>query len=362
MACFDALLIRLDAIDERLDARRTKAAAGQLDLFGGKGVKCGDGWIRPDYDCHKSEGAATGPSWKPQIDQLGAAAELVLRKYQDRLAGYYTKVSELEVAHTKATGDLIAAEGPGKRLKAKKRLRDVTDMVRDNEYELIGVMEEIMNDMKKSNLGERELLVLPQKVNFSDWGSATGEPKGHLRNFARMFNGKGLKEHNGVQGVFRVSPAEDGARPYNRLGHVVTVKNIESLMFHELMHTVEHQRPWMAEFARDWASSRAYDESSPQMPANLKGYSVGTPKGKPLYQLGAITGNSQFRPEEGAWVDDYVTPYMGKYYSKPVSAPASTEVWTTAAEHFNHPLTMAKFYKKHPDIFKLMVGLSQSTD
>lgn len=62
MASLDTLLLRLDAIDERLDARRKKAAAGQLDLFGGgEGVKCGDGWINPNFTCHKGKGSAAAP-------------------------------------------------------------------------------------------------------------------------------------------------------------------------------------------------------------------------------------------------------------------------------------------------------------
>ena len=55
-----AVLIRLDALEERLDAKR-KAAPGQLDLFGsgagpGGGEKCGNSWIDPNKTCRIGQG------------------------------------------------------------------------------------------------------------------------------------------------------------------------------------------------------------------------------------------------------------------------------------------------------------------
>lgn len=357
-----ALLIRLDALDERLDARRKKEAEGQLGLFSQKGEPCGNSWIPRDKTCHKDVVPMVEPAFKAKIRELEAAANPILQKYKAKLDGYYESVSRLEVMHTKATDELLSAEGPSKRIKAKKRLINATDLARENEYKLIAVMENIMNDMNKTSLSERDLMIIPQTINFADWGAASGEPKGHVKDFARMFNGRGLGTHNGIQGVYQVSPQTEGNRAYNKYGYVVTTRGVNAIMFHELMHSVEHQRPWMAEFARNWAASKAIDESSDKMPANLKGYNVGIVNNKPMYQLGAITGDSSYRTEEVAWVDDYVNPYMGKYYPKPPNIPASTEVWTIAAEHFTHPMMMAKFFKKHPDLFRIMVGLSQTSD
>lgn len=59
------LLMRLDALEHRLDARRkAKVAEGQLDLFGsgpGTGQPCGRGWISRDKNCRIGEGNASGP-------------------------------------------------------------------------------------------------------------------------------------------------------------------------------------------------------------------------------------------------------------------------------------------------------------
>lgn len=63
------LSMRLDAVEERLDARRkAKPAPGQLGLFTeeGNGVKCGDGWINRDFECHKGNGGQESEQDKPQ--------------------------------------------------------------------------------------------------------------------------------------------------------------------------------------------------------------------------------------------------------------------------------------------------------
>lgn len=62
--------------DRRLDAKRIKNAEGQLDLLGdGKGIKCGDGWIRPDYDCSKGKGPASGAAARAKTDKPRVAAD-----------------------------------------------------------------------------------------------------------------------------------------------------------------------------------------------------------------------------------------------------------------------------------------------
>ena len=65
----DSFFARLDALEERFDARRRAEAPGQLGLdFSaaapasrkgpGGGEKCGQGWIDPKKKCHKGEGEA----------------------------------------------------------------------------------------------------------------------------------------------------------------------------------------------------------------------------------------------------------------------------------------------------------------
>lgn len=103
----DALLIRLDAIDERLDARRKpRSAPGQLGLFegqsSGKGVKCGDGWINSNFNCHKGEGAGAA--------RAGSSDELDTDNTETRMA-FVKAMRERSVARPGAsyTGNSLAS-------------------------------------------------------------------------------------------------------------------------------------------------------------------------------------------------------------------------------------------------------------
>lgn len=75
-----ALLVRLAAIEARLDARRRAEAAGQLSLNlaagtplankgSGNGEKCGGGWIDPKKTCRKGEGGGLPNPSAAVIDQ-----------------------------------------------------------------------------------------------------------------------------------------------------------------------------------------------------------------------------------------------------------------------------------------------------
>jgi hypothetical protein len=56
---FDSYDRRLDALEERLDARRAKESPGQMSLFGaGTGQPCGESFISKDKTCRKGAGAA----------------------------------------------------------------------------------------------------------------------------------------------------------------------------------------------------------------------------------------------------------------------------------------------------------------
>lgn len=98
------LQIRLDALEDRLDARRVKVSPGQLSLNltgggapGPGGEKCGAGWIDPRKTCRKGAGGAPAAAKPSRFQQLHqetlarkaaererAAAEQQARAAQDR--------------------------------------------------------------------------------------------------------------------------------------------------------------------------------------------------------------------------------------------------------------------------------------
>lgn len=51
----------------------------------------------------------------------------------------------------------------------------------------------------------------------------------------------------------------------------------------------------------------------------------------------------------------YIDPYMGKVYGR---GNPSTEIINVSIESFSNPESMSRLYRAHPELFKIIVGLS----
>ena len=112
----------------------------------------------------------------------------------------------------------------------------------------------------------------------------------------------------------------------------------------------------MVDAAREWAAGRADTLEQANKLLKLRGMESSTRLGKPLYRLADIIPGSGYPTHEVAWNDDYLNPYMGKYYDN----ANSTEVWTMAVEMFGEgPKGMRALFSKHPELFRMVVGLSR---
>jgi hypothetical protein len=178
--------------------------------------------------------------------------------------------------------------------------------------------------------------------------------------YARLFKGEGLKvsARSSVATHVRVIKQNAGEdRGYNMVAvgaiQIPVGERGKSVLFHEIAHTVEAQRPWLGAWARQWSRDRAFDSSHP----SVKNLAVDNMlEGKPRYKLNELIPYSGYQEGETAWVDSYLNPYMGKQYPK--GDTLSTEVWTLAVEHFSTPERMADLFRKHPDLFRAVVGFA----
>jgi hypothetical protein len=76
-----------------------------------------------------------------------------------------------------------------------------------------------------------------------------------------------------------------------------------------------------------------------------------------VFRLADIVSESNYANHEIAWSDDYLSPYMGKVYD----SGDATEVWTMAVETIaSGRAGMVRLHSKHPDLFRMLVGLSQT--
>jgi hypothetical protein len=180
--------------------------------------------------------------------------------------------------------------------------------------------------------------------------------KSTISDFYRMFNGRGLAGYrNGwaSPGTFYISDSRAYAHVAERYIVVNPVASLRgrTTVFHEIGHIQEFQHAGLPEALTEWRDSKAVEWIKDD---GKYAAAKGANNGKPIYRLSEITGNKVFKDSEMAHYDDYLNPYMGKVYND-----SASEVWSMAVEHFADSISMRKLWKKHPELFEMVVGMSQ---
>lgn len=103
-------------------------------------------------------------------------------------------------------------------------------------------------------------------------------------------------------------------------------------IFHEVAHHIEYSNPDIKKAAGDFIRMKA----SSQNPVKLK----------------ELTGNQNYRDDEVALPDKFISPYVGKIYQK-----GTTEVISMGVEHFADAKSLARLRKEDPDHFNFILGV-----
>ena len=302
---------------------------------------------------------------KPKVEltpakQLEAEGRELLNKAAPQLQANESIRRKARAVLKGRTDALVNATTPEAKAAAKAAYRRASSIVDRSEAKVEGAMGKVLEFMSETTMSKAEVKATLDRVNISGWGTSREVKKvlkQNMTDFIKMFNGSGFTATaNGHSWVKVVEPALDG-RGWNRMGHTVAARvGSRGNLFHELMHTVESQRPWMVDAAREWAAGRADTLEQANKLLKLRGMESSTRLGKPLYRLADIIPGSGYPTHEVAWNDDYLNPYMGKYYDN----ANSTEVWTMAVEMFGEgPKGMRALFSKHPELFRMVVGLSR---
>ncbi|WP_163836784.1 hypothetical protein [Spartinivicinus ruber] len=105
-------------------------------------------------------------------------------------------------------------------------------------------------------------------------------------------------------------------------------------LFHEMAHVLEND-PVTKATAQQFVESRR--EGPPQ-------------------SLMKMTGNSNYRPDEVAYPDSFINPYVGKYYRD-----GCTEVMSMGLEHFASSIKLYELFNQDPDMFDCLLGFLNNT-
>ena len=260
---------------------------------------------------------------------------------------------------------VAAATTQEDRLAAIKKYNQARKIQERANLKLKPAMQKIRQAMLKTDLTKAEQKSLLKNVAFEskDWGTTRtlkaqmNEHKEIASEFIQMFNGKGFDAYEGRLGAAKIQPSLFGRGSYNPNSRAVSVRlNSKENMFHELMHVVEMQRPQVFKEASAFRFKKAYTADSKMLDKDLRPKAIRIQDGKPAFKLRDISG-IDYGEGEIAYADDFQNVYMGKIYPE---GSGATEVLTMAAENFVSADRMSMLARKHPDLFQIMVGLSQT--
>jgi len=239
-------------------------------------------------------------------------------------------------------------------------------------------MEKVRQLMLKTDLSDIQVkqFVKDVKITNSFKTAEKKQLKGYLDEYIRMFNGNGfVKNKNGVPAISKIGKAQRGSCKFYEGSFTTDVGSLGTVnkgtTFHEITHAVEVANPKLNKWTTNWRNKKGFT-SETKIKANMNNknaYSVYGPSqqaGKPVYRLKDIT-KINYKNSEDALVNDYINPYMGKVYMKydfsrfGIDAVDPTEVLTMSVENFDSASHMTKLFRKHPDLFKLIVGMSRAS-
>lgn len=239
-------------------------------------------------------------------------------------------------------------------------------------------MEKVKQLMMKTNLSDIQVKQFVKEVNITTSFKASEKKqlKGYLDEYVRMFNGNGfVKSRNGVPAISKIGKAQRGSCKFHEGSLTTSVGSLGSVSkgvtFHEISHAVEVANPNINKWTTTWRNKKGFTDRKKILErlANKNAQSVYGPSqqaGKPVYRLKDIT-KINYKNVEDALVNDYLDPYMGKVYMKynfsrfGIEAVDPTEVLSMGVEHFDSASHMTKLFRQHPDLFKMIVGMSRAS-
>lgn len=99
-----------------------------------------------------------------------------------------------------------------------------------------------------------------------------------------------------------------------------------------------------------WHEMAHHLESDKMAFAAASGFLASRRESEKLYSLKGLTG-WRYRPDEKAFADHFINPYIGKVYDHP-----TTEVFAMGVQYLSDPYEAAVMAQKDPDMFKMITG------
>jgi len=325
------------------------------------------GLVKPAKEGSYAETLKMGQKVMSQHDERFKSYSSIIRRSHDIEASLREKLAKL--SEEGQTGKLK------ERMRIKRAIFELGSKRLRAEKGFAERMESLRGELLKTHLTDERIDNLLDRVQFVDKSKSKGvesETRSQMKEFVKMFNGKGLED---VADSKESLSIHKGLKRYNHdpsmraFAHIeagqVTSNGQKHILFHEIGHIVEAQRPWLQENAVQWRDKKAFtvrdvqdgkgDEWVKDVPYALR--KTGDDKEVPVFRLSEMPRlkRANYEPNEIAVVDTFLSPYIGKVYDGSI-----TEVVSSLIEHFSDATRMAHLYRSHPDLFTLGVGLTQT--
>lgn len=309
---------------------------------------------------------------KNTAEEFKEAGKVTMDKYRGRIQSILDNLSANKAEKREISKELDKAglsRGERKELE-KEHMRLSKESIKLG-AKLGEIMGEIREEMLVPTVPQYVIDKAISRVMVGGFGvNGDRQVLDNLKEFARMFNGRGLGDEPAVGGenkgirlttVSRTPEANPRAHANTKLGLVrLNEPNFQKTAFHEFAHIIESQNPSVLRYAESWRNGRAF--SAEQIPSERPGLAMASvPSGQSVVRLKEMAPNLNYGPNEVGMLDRYIDPYMGRYYPKTSSMPPSTEVISVGVQHFSSVNDMVRLYRSHPDLFEFVVGMATST-
>lgn len=272
---------------------------------------------------------------KPELDQIddllvGIEKDPNLKKLRKKLDTEYKKVlQEFEKDPSLASAyakDMNVADPRLVRWRKTKFDLEKTEAANEAKVErlMFGIKRRLLYEDAMSRTDADKLTSdISIATKISDQDAKTIENA--MIDAVRITNGKGAKSLKHIDQIRdRASANTDGT--IDAGGYIYP-----PILFHEFGHHVEYESDTIRQAAQEFVKKRA----------------TGEPK-----SLIELTGDSHYRPDEKAYPDKFIHPYVGKKYEA-----GHTEVVSMGLEHFAFGSDMVKLYKADKEHFHFMLGI-----
>jgi hypothetical protein len=335
----------------------------------------------------RTYGVITGRIKSADVGSLGETSKAgrdFMKGYKDRLDSALSILRRANLLEEELKRRIANSEGL--RLREKMALKKAFYRIQSRGIQADAraqkIMEEMRGELLKTKLSDKEVNELLSRVSVTarnaspgqSTDSAVAQIKGHLEEFARMFNGKGFVEvdKDGVVGFTVRDIAVDVANRAYAQGNFIQTNGNKTVTFHEMGHIVETGRGWLEGHAVQWRDSKAYTLSQLKDDRSHDHYLKGVNgemiphamrtgedgRSIPVFRLNDMPPNRGrgYDPQEIVVMDKFMAPYMGKVYE----GMNASEVISMAMQHFASPGEMRVLYQAHPDLFETIVGMANT--